>query len=124
MDTQGLTDTVLTALLQYGIVAVMYVLILQYRLPYMHVLLAYAGLSLLPRIYNNTLGPAVRKGDRASQPHFTLGSAGLVLLLLVVIPAFAVPGIALYRFSALEAVGLFAAGWAASMVAGVVAGRI
>jgi hypothetical protein len=123
MDSRNTLDTTLSLIIQYGIVAVMYFVIFQYRLPYLQTLAVYAGLSMIPRIYSMTLQRSILKGDR-SLPNWSIGTDVMLLVILIVVPAFVVPGMALYRFSGLEAFGLLAVGFIVSNIVRMILLRI
>jgi hypothetical protein len=124
MDSRNTLDTTITLIIQYGIVAIIYFVIFQYRLPYLQTLAIYTGLSMIPQIYMKTFQRSILKGDRSSLPNWTISQDVLFLIIISTIPAFAVPIMASYRFSGLEAVGLFIAGFVGASVAQAVIRRI
>lgn len=123
MDTPHLVDALLTGGVYVVILAVMYLVILTYRLPYAQVLLAYVVLKLLEAIYTNVIRHRIIAGDNRPMPGYgmALGITDIVLLFAAFI---GVPIIASYRFSALQVGGVFATGFAAGTVANLITRRM
>lgn len=118
MDTRNAIDTALNLIIQYGIIVVMYLSILQYRLPYLQTLAIYAGLSLIPPIYAIAIKPAIYGRGRVSQ------GPGILAAILMMLSGFILLGISLYRFSILETIGMMIAGFAVSTITILVLGRL
>jgi hypothetical protein len=123
MDTPHLVDALLTGAEYVGILAVMYMVILQYRLPYMHVLLAYVALKFIAAIYNNVIRHRIIAGDNRPMPAYGLmfGIMDIVLLFAALI---GVPIMASYRFSTLQVGGVLVTGIAAGVASNAVIQRL
>ena len=123
MDTSKLVDSLLTAAEYGGILAVMYMVILQYRLPYLLVLLAYIVVRILGAIYNNVIRHRIIAGDNRPMPAYGL-VFGIIDIVLLFAALIGVPVMASYRFSALEVGGVFVTGLATSMISNKVLQRM
>jgi hypothetical protein len=123
MDTPKLVDSLLTAAEYAGILAVMYMVILQYRLPYLLVLLAYIVVRILGAIYNNIIRHRIIAGDNRPMPAYGL-VFGIIDIVLLFAALIGVPVMASYRFSALEVGGVFVTGLATSMISNKVLQRM
>jgi hypothetical protein len=123
MDTSKLVDSLLTAAEYGGILAVMYMVILQYRLPYLLVLLAYIVVRILGAIYNNIIRHRIIAGDNRPMPAYGL-VFGIIDIVLLFAALIGVPVMASYRFSALEVGGVFVTGLATSMISNKVLQRM
>ena len=123
MDTSKLVDSLLTAAEYGGILAVMYMVILQYRLPYLLVLLAYIVVRILGAIYNNVIRHRIIAGDNRPMPAYGLmfGIMDIVLLFAALI---GVPIMASYRFSTLQVGGVLVTGIAAGVASNAVIQRL
>ena len=123
MDTSKLVDSLLTAAEYAGILAVMYMVILQYRLSYLLVLLAYIVVRILGAIYNNVIRHRIIAGDNRPMPAYGL-VFGIIDIVLLFAALIGVPVMASYRFSALEVGGVFVTGLATSMISNKVLQRM
>lgn len=123
MDTPKLTDALLTGGVYVAILAVMYSVILKYRLPYAQVLLAYVVLKLLEAIYVNVIRHRIIAGDNRPMPSYGM-AFGIMDIVLLFAAFIGVPIIASYRFSALQVGGVLATGLATGTVANAVIQRL
>lgn len=119
MDTPKFTDSLLTAGIYIGILVVMYMVILTYRLPYVQVLLVYVVLKLLEALYANVIRHRIIAGDNRPMPSYGM-AFGVTDMVLAFAAFIGVPIMAAYRFSALEAAGVLVTGFAAGTVANIV----
>lgn len=128
MDTPKVADALLTAAEYIGILIVMYMVIVQYRLPYIQVLIAYIAVKFVAAFYNNVIRHRLIGDGKSSDKGGLLPSYGLTLGIMDMALAFAafigVPIIASYRFSALEVGGVLVTGFAAGMASTAVIQRL
>jgi hypothetical protein len=105
MDTPKLVDALLTGGLRLVALYVMYLAIFTYRLPYLQVVLAYAALTVLLRIYDDVIRHRIIGGDNRPMPGY--GMALGIMDMLILFGSFVGVGImSSYRFSVLESVGV------------------
>jgi hypothetical protein len=103
---------------------VMYMVILQYALPYGQVVLTYAALSLLGAIVAKLVIPTLQISEQnrpmnarvVARQALSLVGAGFVDLVIGIAGFIALLVIASYRFSAVQILGMIAAGMAAGIV--------
>ena len=110
MNSRDAVDVSLTFVVRCGIIAIMYLLLFKFNLPYLQVLLAYAGLEALSRVYDNTIHHAIVSGASNHRSAMDPVTAVILVAALVFFPLLAVPGMALLRFSRLQAGGLLLTG--------------
>ena len=103
---------------------VMYMVILQYALPYGQVVLTYAALSLFSAIVAKLVIPTLQMSEQnrpmnarvVARQALSLVGAGFVDLVIGIAGFIALLVIASYRFSAVQILGMIAAGMAAGIV--------
>ena len=113
-------------------VIVMYIVVLQYGSPYATVVMAYAGLTLLGAILTKLIAPKIQIGEQnrpidartVSRQVLSLLGVGFLDLLVGIAGFIAVLTIASYRFSAVQILGMIAAGMAAGVVANGIIGSL
>ena len=123
MDAPKLADGILTGGLRLVALYVMYLAIFTYRLPYLQVVLAYAVLTVLFRIYDDVIRHRIIGGDNRPAPAYGMVIGGLDILILF--SSFVAVGImSSYRFSVLESVGVLAGSLVTASVSDAVIRRI
>ncbi len=105
MDTPKLVDALLTGGLRLVALYVMYLAIFTYRLPDLQVVLAYAALTVLLRLYDDVIRHRIIGGDNRPMPGYGLALG--IMDMLILFGSFVGVGIlASYRFSVLESIGV------------------